>query len=149
MTKGDVQIVMEHLLPRKITLRDREDAKDTIPELVAFWNFLKREYNLHHAGAIVTYLASIESKFADWMFDPARGGIAKNFVISGIQAGFDMTTEEGLNAFQIAYNQQLFGEALTGQLSPSSSKSTKKKPKTTPKGFEIVDKEKKAKGKKK
>jgi hypothetical protein len=149
MTKGEVQTVMEETLPRKITLMNREDAQNAIPELIAFWNFLKREYNLRHAGAIITYLASIKNKFSDWMFDPAKGGIAKNFILSGMKAGFDMTTEEGLNTFQLSYNQQLFGDALAGKLLPSSSKSTKKKPKTSTKGFGVVDKEKKPKRKKK
>ena len=150
MSKGDVQTVMEETLPRKITLMNREDANDTIPELIAFWNFLKREYDLRHAKSIVTYLSSIENKFTDWMFDPAKGGMAKNFILSGMQAGFDMTTEEGLNTFQLSYNQQLFGDALAGKLLPSSSQSANKKPKTT-KGFGTVDagKEKKAKRKKK
>jgi hypothetical protein len=165
MTRGDVQIVMEHLLPRKITLMDPTDAEDTIPELVAFWNFLKREYNLRHAGGIVTYLASIEGKFTGWMLDPAKGGMAKTFMMSGMQAGFDMTTQEGLNAFQLAYNQQLLAEtpkhsflqklgnlfqgpAPTAQLLSSSPQASPQKPKTT-KGFEVVDKGKKTKRKKK
>jgi hypothetical protein len=149
MTKGEVETIMEEILPRKITLMNREDAQDAIPELIAFWNFLKREYNLRHAGAIVTYLASIKNKFSDWMLDPAKGGIAKNFILSGMKAGFDMTTEEGLNTFQLSYNQQLFGDALAGKILPSSSKSANKKPKTSTKGFGVVDKEKKAKRKKK
>jgi len=107
MTKNDVATVMEHQLPRKVTLLDPSEAEDAIPELVAFWNFLKREYKLRSAGAIAKYLASIESKFAHWMFDPSRGGIAKNFLMQGMQAGFDMTTQEGLEAFQQQYNEQI------------------------------------------
>ncbi|MEO0886515.1 MAG: hypothetical protein AAFY54_11340, partial [Cyanobacteria bacterium J06648_10] len=40
MTKGAVQQLMEYTLPRKITLMDRSEAADAIPELVAFWTFL-------------------------------------------------------------------------------------------------------------
>lgn len=137
MTKTNVQVVMEHLFPRKVTLLDRADAEDAIPELVAFWDFLKREYNIRSAGAITTYLSSIKDKFTDWMFEPARGGMAKNFFMSGMQAGFDMTTQEGLNSFQIDYNQKLISQlqqieilpaiSPAVQLASSSRKSSQKK----------------------
>lgn len=107
MTKSDVQQVMEYTLPRKLTLTDPSEADDAIPELVAFWTYLKQEYRLRSAGAIAKYLLSIEDKFRDWMFDPARGGIAKNFMLQGMQAGYDMTTQEGAAAFQAEYNQRL------------------------------------------
>ncbi len=166
MTKADAQVVMEYLLPRKLTLLDRSEAEDAIPELVAFWNFLKREYKFRSAGAIAKYLSSIKDKFTDWMFDPARGGIAKNFFMIGIQAGFDMTTREGLNAFQKEYNQKLispnFNSSLFQQIEiipdnspavqpPSSSrKSSQKKLQTKPKtkGFDSPKKGKKSQDKK-
>ncbi|MEL6940995.1 MAG: hypothetical protein AAFO84_17610, partial [Cyanobacteria bacterium J06598_1] len=107
MTKGDVQQLMEYTLPRKITLMDPSEAQDAIPELVAFWTFLKENYKLRSAGAIAKYLLSIEDKFSGWMFDPARGGIAKSFITQGLAAGFDMETEEGMQAFQAEYNRGL------------------------------------------
>ncbi|MEM9162964.1 MAG: hypothetical protein AAGC54_07835, partial [Cyanobacteria bacterium P01_F01_bin.4] len=111
MTKGDAQQVMEYILPRKITLMDPSETDDAIPELVAFWTFLKQEYKLRSAGAIAKYLLSIQNKFGNWMFDPNRGGIAKNFVLQGMQAGYDMGTEEGMKAFQSEYNQNIKAHA--------------------------------------
>jgi hypothetical protein len=105
MTKGDVQEVMEYILPRKITLLDPSDTDDAIDELVAFWTFIDREYKLRSAKAIIKYLRSIEDKFPRWMFDPSRGGITKNFMMQGMEAGYDMTSEEGVRAFQQEYNQ--------------------------------------------
>ena len=107
MKKGDAQTVMEYILPRKLTLLDPSEAEDAIPELVAFWTFLKEDYKLRSAGAIAKYLKSIEKKFPKWMVDPSRGGIAKNFMMQGMQAGYDMTSEEGVAAFQEQYNQQV------------------------------------------
>ena len=104
MTKGDVQTLMEHTLPRKITLFDPTEAEDAIPELVAFWRFLQRQYNLRSAAAIVKYLESLAPKFPAMMSDPKRGGIAKAFLMMGQQSGFDMTTPEGVEAFQQQYN---------------------------------------------
>lgn len=42
---------------------------------------------LKNANAICKYLNSIENTFSDWMLDPARGGMAKSFFMSGMQAG--------------------------------------------------------------
>ncbi|MDZ4877368.1 MAG: hypothetical protein CLLPBCKN_006803 [Chroococcidiopsis cubana SAG 39.79] len=107
MTKGNVQTLMEYTLPRKVTIFDPAEAEDAIPELVAFWQFLQREYNLRSAKAIVKYLESLASQFPNMMSDPSRGGIAKAFMMMGDQAGFDMTAPEGIQAFQQQYNASL------------------------------------------
>ncbi len=105
MAKGDAQEVMEYILPRKLTLLDPSETDDAIDELVAFWTYLDQEYKFRSAKAIVKYLRSIENKFPQWMFDPSRGGMAKNFMMQGMEAGYDMTSEEGMRAFQEVYNQ--------------------------------------------
>lgn len=107
ITKGVAQEIMEDILPRKLTLLDPDDTKDAIPELVAFWIFLKDEYELRSAGAIAKYLTPIQDKFTDWMFDPHRAGLTKSFVLQGTAAGYDMTTQAGVEAFQTEYNQNL------------------------------------------
>ncbi len=107
MSKSDVQQLMESILPRKITILDPSEAEGAIPELVAFWKFLQREYKLHSAGAIVKYLETLAPKFPAMMCDLSRAGFAKAFLITGQQAGFDMTTEEGIKAFQQQYNANL------------------------------------------
>lgn len=119
MTKGDVQMIMEDIIPRKLTLRDPSDTEDAIPELVAFWTFLKQEYKLRSAGAIAKYLTSIQDKFAGWMFDPARGGIAKNFMMQGLQAGYDMTSQSDIEAFQAEYNQRIKADPQNNPLIPA------------------------------
>ena len=43
--------------------------------------------------------------------DPARGGLAKSFLMGGMAAGFDMTSQEGMNQFKDFYNAQLRGKA--------------------------------------
>lgn len=107
MTMATVRDLMEHILPRKITLSEAEEAVDAEAELIAFWTFLKQNYKLPNAGPIVTYLTSIKGRFVTWMFDPDRAGLAKSFVTQGLAAGFDMSSPEDLNAFKDLYNQQL------------------------------------------
>lgn len=107
MTKGNAQLLLETILPRKITIFDPSDAESAIPELIAFWQFLKREYGFRSASAILKYLETLQPKFSSMMTDPSRGGIAKAFMLMGNQSGFDMTTEEGVQAFQQHYNANL------------------------------------------
>lgn len=107
MTKGNAQEVMEYILPRKLTLMNPSDTDDAIAELTAFWNFLDEVYRFRSAKAIAKYLQSIADKFPEWMFDPNRGGFAKQFLIQGTEAGFDMSTPAGIAAFQEDYNRRL------------------------------------------
>ena len=123
MTKDDMKTMMEDLLPRKVGLANKSEAEDAVPELVAFWSFLEREYHFKNAKSIITYLLSVKDKFPDWMFDPARGGFAKNFFLSGIEAGFDMSSQEGMNMFKEIYNAQLDKKPLLP--TPSTTKKSK------------------------
>lgn len=107
MSKQTIEAIVTGLFPQKITLLDDADADITIPELIAFWEFLKRSYKHPQATRILTFLKKIQPKFKGIMIDPKNFGIAKSFVTSGMNAGFDMTTEEGLKAFQDQYNQNI------------------------------------------
>jgi Plasmid pRiA4b ORF-3-like protein len=104
MTKRDVETIVTQLFPRKIMLMDPSDADWAIPELVAFWKFLHRAYKHPQAANIVKYLKLIASQFGRIMNDSSNFGLAKSFMTSGMAAGFDMTTEAGVQAFQQQYN---------------------------------------------
>ncbi len=112
MLKRDVQQVMEFILPRKILLVEPGDADDAIPELVAFWTFLHQRFKFRSAKAITQYLESIQDQFHHWMFDPAQGSFTKTFMMQGLQAGYDVTTPTGLEAFRVEYNQRIADDPL-------------------------------------
>lgn len=129
MTLRDAQTLMQQILPRKLVLMDATEADDAIPELMAFWEFLQNDYKLRSAGAIRKYLRSIKSEFRHWMGDESRGGFVKQFAMQGMAAGFDMTTQEGIEAFQDIYNQQLQSSSSP---TPSQSKAKGKSQIITP-----------------
>jgi len=108
MTVRDVNTVVTELFPRKISLYSPDQADDAIPELVAFWKYLHREFLLPQADAILEFLHDVAPDFPGMMNDPANFGMAKSFFAMGHAAGFDMTTREGLNAFMLAYNAGQF-----------------------------------------
>lgn len=123
MTKGEAQMVMEDFLPRRLVLADPSETDDAIPELVAFWTYLHEVYRFRSAKAIANYLESIADQFPEWMFDPSRGGMAKQLMMEGMAKGFDMTTQEGIQAFQ-AFQQTSLKSA-----SPDASQTQGAKPK--------------------
>jgi hypothetical protein len=107
MTKQDVNVILTELFPRKISLMKPEDADTTIPELIAFWQYLKRQYKLRSAEAILKLLKKLQPNYRDIINDSSKFGIAKSFFMAGTESGFDMTSPEGLQAFQEQHNQQL------------------------------------------
>jgi hypothetical protein len=104
---------------------------DIVNELRAFWQFVRRQYGIPSADAILAVLGpSAAARLQKLLADPANYGMAKSMFMMGREAGFDMTTQEGLDAFMLAYNSQLLAnrlppspltdvEALLGVLPPS------------------------------
>lgn len=122
MTAGSVREIVEDIFPRKISLQSPADADYAIPELRAFWEYLKREFRLPQAEAVLNLLTKIEPDFRNIMNDSSRFGMAKSFFMMGQAAGFDMTSQEGMNAFMLEYNaRQLAEQGLPGGGSRASS----------------------------
>jgi len=102
---GGVDELVTDILPRKVSLQSREEALDAIPELLAFWSFLRREYQLGNASEIIQYLESCSpTKFADSMLDASKAGLAKSFFLSGQNAGFDMTDKRHIDEYMLLHN---------------------------------------------
>jgi hypothetical protein len=107
MTMSNVEVIVTQIFPHKISLLDPTEADTAIPELIAFWQFLKREYQHSQAHKIIKFLKQLQPKFSRIMNDPSNFGIAKSFLMSGMAAGFDMTTAEGIQKFQQQQNQEI------------------------------------------
>jgi hypothetical protein len=108
MQDSDIRSILFNHFPRKISVLSPDDVDDVIPELIAFWTYLQREYNLPHAEGVLTFLNQVDpNEFKAEMNNPANFGMARSFFQSGAEAGFDMTTQEGIQAFQKIYNASL------------------------------------------
>ncbi len=115
----DVKQIVTGLFPRKVSLSSAEEADDAIPELIAFWQFLKRAYQLSNADKIVKFLQQIEPEFKEMMMDPANFGMAKSLFMLAQSSGYDMTDEEDAQRFIMAYNSGQLGQAPGGLPMPS------------------------------
>jgi hypothetical protein len=132
MSKADVEELVTEIFPRKISILSPEDADDAIPELIALWGFLKRAYGLRQAGAIQRLLEQVQPDFTRLMTDPSKFGMAKSFMMMGQAAGFDMATQDSMDAFMHAYNAGL--AARMGGLSGILGTEPSGGPKTHPSG---------------
>ncbi len=112
MTRVEVEEILTDLFPRKVSLASSEDAGEIIPELLAFWAFLQREYQLANAGSILLFLRNIKSEFHGIMNDSTRFGMAKSFVSMGTKMGFDMTDEADMQRFMLHYNEHIANTSL-------------------------------------
>lgn len=113
MKVKDIDEITSEIFPRKISLSSPDDAKKTIPELVAFWKYLKREYKLSNADVILKHLQNLkEEDFVKAMNNPSKFGMAKSFFMAGQAAGYDMSNEEERNTFMLLYNAAKIGERI-------------------------------------
>ncbi len=105
MSRRQFDEVLFELIPRKVST-DADSAASIVTELRAFWEFLSREYELPHARAYAEALdAKATSRLKRALSNPANFGMAKSFIMTGQELGFDMTTQEGLNEFMVHFNR--------------------------------------------
>ncbi len=107
MTVSDLQEIVTGYFPRKVSLRSSGEAEEIIPELIAFWRFLGREFALKTADSALRYLAEIQNSFVGIMNDPSRFGTAKSLFMQGQAAGFDMSDQDQMNMFVAACNARV------------------------------------------
>jgi hypothetical protein len=104
MTTSDLEEVVFGLFPRKV-ITEKGDGAEIIGELRAFWHFVERVYQLPQARQMLARLTPQAARRLEReLQEPANFGMAKSFVLMGKQAGFDMESPEGMQAWVKAYN---------------------------------------------
>ena len=110
MTVRDFNEIVFDAFPRKVSV-EPECADEVIEELAAFWRFVGRQYKVPHAQEIVTSLGPDSAdQLRQELADSSNFGMAKSMFMSGKQAGFDMTTQQGLDEFLLAYNAPILAK---------------------------------------
>ncbi|MBE9169742.1 hypothetical protein IQ238_20175 [Pleurocapsales cyanobacterium LEGE 06147] len=67
MTKNNLETIVTRLFPNRMSLLNSDEADTAIPELTAFWQFLKREYQHRNATPILKFLNKIKPQFKGMM----------------------------------------------------------------------------------
>jgi hypothetical protein len=133
MTPNDLEEVIYDLFPRKV-ITERGDGAEIIQELQAFWHFLQREYQLPQASQMLARLTlQAARRLERELQEPTNFGMAKSFVLMGKEAGFEMESPEGMQAWVEAYNATVAPTmaAASGHVGPP----TKQKARGVPKGM--------------
>ncbi len=104
MTVSDLEEVIYDLFPRKV-ITERGDGAEIIQELRAFWHFLERVYQVPQAKLMLARLTPQAARRLERVLqEPTNFGMAKSFVLMGKEAGFDMESPQGMQAWVQAYN---------------------------------------------
>jgi hypothetical protein len=92
------QLVFE-ILPSKVSI-DASAARGILEEMRAFYGFLAREFELAQADACRRVLGGdAGARLEAAMSDTSKFGMAKAIVMAGREAGFDVDSKEGFEAW--------------------------------------------------
>ncbi len=101
---GEFDEIVWEIFPRKVSV-DPAEGTAIVRELRAFWAFVGREYGLEQAASCLRVVGDgAEARLTEYLGDPRRFGMAKGFFMAGKDAGFDMTSEAGIQTWAAAYN---------------------------------------------
>jgi hypothetical protein len=132
MTPNNLEEVIYGLFPRKV-ITERGDGVEIIQELLAFWHFLQRAYQLPQAKQMLARLTPQAARRLERELQaPTNFGMAKSFVLMGKEAGFDMESPEGMQAWVQAYYATV--APTMAAASRRSEPPSKKKSRALPKG---------------
>jgi hypothetical protein len=100
--------VLFEIIPRKVSV-DPSSASAIIEDCRAFYRFLKHHFGLALAEDCLRVLGpSAGKKLEQALADPRNFGMAKSIVMAGGEAGFDMQSKDGIEAWM----RQVQGKSL-------------------------------------
>ena len=95
----ELREILFSIVPRKVSI-EAAAASGIIAELRAFYTFLKREFGLKQADACLRELGSdAVKKLAAALSNKSNFGMAKSLFMGGAEAGFDMSSQKGIDAW--------------------------------------------------
>jgi hypothetical protein len=112
MTLRDFNEVVFEIIPRQLST-EAENGPAYMRDIQAFWQFAGRQYGLPNAVPILATLGEkAGERLRKALADPANFGMGKSFILAGVEAGFNMTTQEGIDQFRAVYNERLLNRSL-------------------------------------
>jgi len=109
--EGDVEELLLHVYPRKITVLDGADAEDTIPAMRDFLAYLA-DSGAMPEGTVRTLereLERIAPRFTDAVMNPSNWGMARSFVQAMVADGVDLNDQTAVDRWIATYNTRLGG----------------------------------------
>jgi hypothetical protein len=106
MMGSDVEDVLSELMPLNVSIESEEEALPAIPALRAFFDWVAHVTGIPASEKTSQLLDALEPHFPLMLMEETRFGPAKGFLTAGLNAGFDMSTPTGLEAFQRQWNRE-------------------------------------------
>lgn len=136
MAPAQFRELLFDVFPRKVSVPATE-APHLVRELRLFWQFIEREFGLPNAAGNLNVLneQSVE-RLQEELDNPANFGFAKSILMEGLERGFDLSSQAGMEEWMNTYNAEIVGQAgLPGGPGPLSGPQNRKpnRPKTRPK----------------
>ena len=102
LSASGLEEILFYNFPRDLSV-EHTAARSIIEAVRALYAFLKREFALKQADACLGIVGDDAVNRLDAaLSDTSRFGMAKTFFMAGRSAGFDMTTQEGIDAWMRA-----------------------------------------------
>ncbi len=102
LSPSELREIVFDIIPRKVSI-DASAASWIIEENRAFFSFLEREFGLKRADAFLRVLGGdAVKKLEAALSDTSKFGMAKSLFMGGREAGFDMDSKEGIEAWMRA-----------------------------------------------
>ncbi len=118
LTVSEFREFLFGIVPRKVSTEPHA-AAEIVAELRAFWRYLQRVYDLPSAAKMLRVLNDdAAERLHEELSDPANFGMAKSLFMIASKAGFDMTSERGLQEFTTAFNSGLFNAPISDEPQP-------------------------------
>jgi hypothetical protein len=106
LAPAELREIVFDIIPRKVAI-DASAASSIVEETRALYAFLEREFGLEQAGACRRVLGGdAVKKLEAALSDQSKFGMAKSLFMGGREAGFDLDTEEGIEAWMRAMQSQ-------------------------------------------
>ena len=135
---SELSEVLFKIIPRKVSV-EASEARAIVEENRALYTFLKREFGLEQADACLRVLGgSAVEKLEAALSDTSNFGMAKSLFMAGGEAGFDMQSQEGIDAWM----QSIQGKPLPPSISLPGVDAPRASSKKAAKKAAKVDKDK-------
>jgi hypothetical protein len=111
LDEGDVEELLLHIYPRKITVLDGADAEDTIPAMRDFLAYLADSGAMPEGAVrrLERELERIAPRFTDAVMNPSNWGMARSFVQAMVADGVDLNDQTAVDRWIATYNTRLDG----------------------------------------
>src|SRR6266704_656296 len=108
LSPGDLQDLLLHVYPRKVTVFEHEDTQDTVPAVRDLLAFLADTGRLSGPAAqrLGRELDQVGPKFTDAVMDPSRWGMARSITQAMATDGVDITDSAAVQDWITRYHDR-------------------------------------------